>query len=206
MNAKTAAIEKFEKGSFYETKDGNVFWCANGRQRKAADGNMVIDMKAVKDGKPFGRAEEEYADRFVAKLSKAEMKEREEIDRREAEAIADAESEGKRPRAKKVKGTKAKVAAVKQPGGKKKGGRKPAAKTSGKMSAIDAAARVLQETGEPMRCKELIEQMAAKRYWTSPGGKTPHATLYSAILREIQVKGKESRFKKMERGLFAYAG
>lgn len=35
-----------------------------------------------------------------------------------------------------------------------------------------------------------------------PGGKTPHATLYSAILREIATKGNEARFKKTERGHF----
>ena len=48
----------------------------------------------------------------------------------------------------------------------------------------------------------MIEKMAAKKYWTSPGGKTPHATLYSAILREIQTKGKDARFQKVERGRF----
>jgi hypothetical protein len=45
--------------------------------------------------------------------------------------------------------------------------------------------------------------MAEKGYWTSPGGKTPAATLYSAILRELQTKGNDSRFKKTERGKFA---
>jgi hypothetical protein len=53
-----------------------------------------------------------------------------------------------------------------------------------------------------MTTKAMVEQMAAKGYWTSPGGKTPHATLYSAILREIQVKGADSRFKKADRGTF----
>ena len=72
-----------------------------------------------------------------------------------------------------------------------------------KMSAIDAAAKVLADAKEPMNCKELIETMSAKGLWTSPGGATPHATLYSAIAREINVKGKESRFKKTERGKFA---
>ena len=37
---------------------------------------------------------------------------------------------------------------------------------------------------------------------TSPGGKTPEATLYAAMTREIAAKGRESRFKKVERGLF----
>ena len=51
----------------------------------------------------------------------------------------------------------------------------------------------------------MIEAIAAKGYWTSPGGKTPHATLYSAIIREISVKGNEARFTKTERGQFAAA-
>ena len=86
----------------------------------------------------------------------------------------------------------------------KKRTRKPKSEKGqgGKLSAIDAAAKVLGETGKPMTCKELIDEMAAKGYWTSPGGQTPHATLYAAILREIKVKGSESRFVKAERGKF----
>jgi hypothetical protein len=75
-----------------------------------------------------------------------------------------------------------------------------------KLSAIDAAAKVLAETNEPLNCKQMIEAMAAKGYWSSPGGKTPHATLYSAILREITAKGNEARFKKTERGHFTING
>ena len=73
-------------------------------------------------------------------------------------------------------------------------------------SAIDDAAKVLGESGQPMTCKEMIEAMSKKGYWTSPGGKTPHATLYSAILREVTTKGKDARFKKTERGKFAATG
>lgn len=72
-----------------------------------------------------------------------------------------------------------------------------------RVSAIDAAAQVLSVSKQPMNAKEMIEAMAAKKLWTSPGGKTPHATLYSAIIREIDVKGKEARFVKTERGKFA---
>jgi hypothetical protein len=83
---------------------------------------------------------------------------------------------------------------------------KPAkAKSDGKLSCLDAAAKVLGESKEPMTTQQMIEEMAEKKYWTSPGGKTPAATLYSAILREIG-KGKESRFKKTERGKFALNG
>ncbi len=79
-------------------------------------------------------------------------------------------------------------------------------KADGKLSALDAAAKVLTESGEPMAAKAMIDAMATKGYWTSPGGKTPQATLYAAILREIQKKGAEARFQKMDRGLFAIAG
>jgi hypothetical protein len=74
-----------------------------------------------------------------------------------------------------------------------------------KTSALDAAARVLEEAGQPMTCPEMIEAMTAKKYWASPKGLTPAATLYSAILREIKAKGKESRFVKTERGKFGLA-
>src|SRR5215475_11305930 len=85
-------------------------------------------------------------------------------------------------------------------------GKKKASSQDGEMSCIDAAAKVLLEKGEPMNCKEMIEAMATKGYWTTPGGQTPHATLYSSIAREIRDKGKESRFKKADRGKFASTG
>jgi hypothetical protein len=72
-----------------------------------------------------------------------------------------------------------------------------------KVSALDAAAKVLAEAGKPMGCRKMVEAMAAKGYWKSPGGKTPQATLYSAILREINGRGKDARFSKTERGKFA---
>jgi hypothetical protein len=55
--------------------------------------------------------------------------------------------------------------------------KKTAAGQGGGMSCLNAAAKVLDESGELMNCKEMIEAMAAKRYWTTPSGKTPHATL-----------------------------
>ncbi len=83
------------------------------------------------------------------------------------------------------------------------GGRKTANKAPKKMSALDAAAKVLSESKQPLRSQEMIEQMAAQGYWKSPGGKTPAATLYAAIMREINTKGQDARFKKTDRGLFA---
>ena len=56
-----------------------------------------------------------------------------------------------------------------------------------------------------MNCQEMVAAMAAKGYWSSPGGKTPSATLYSSILRELKTKGADARFRKTERGKFARA-
>jgi len=74
-----------------------------------------------------------------------------------------------------------------------------------KTSALDATMRVLEEAAQPMTCPEMIEAMTARGYWASPKGLTPAATLYSAILREINATGKESRFVKTERGKFGLA-
>jgi len=99
------------------------------------------------------------------------------------------------------------MAASKSPkNGKPKKARKKSAEVEAKpkkLSALAAAAQVLAETDQPMACKEMIEAMATKGYWSSPGGKTPASTLYSGILKEITTKGKESRFKKTDRGRFA---
>ena len=70
---------------------------------------------------------------------------------------------------------------------------------------MSAAAKVLADAGKPMRAKEMIEAASAKGLWSSPKGKTPEATLYAAIIREIAAKGKTARFSKVERGLFESA-
>jgi hypothetical protein len=75
-----------------------------------------------------------------------------------------------------------------------------------RLSALDAAAKVLAESDRPLRAIDMIEVMHAKGLWTSPGGKTPEATLYAAIIREITAKGKDARFKKVDRGMFTSTG
>jgi hypothetical protein len=70
-----------------------------------------------------------------------------------------------------------------------------------KTGLLDAAILVLREAGQPMNTKEMVEAVLAKDLWKSDG-KTPAATLYSSILREIQKKGDEARFRKTERGRF----
>ena len=93
-------------------------------------------------------------------------------------------SRGKKPagkaKAKAAKGTKpAKAAKEKKPGG------------------LDAAATVLAESGRPMQAKEIVKTALRKGYWKTEG-KTPEATIYAAIIREIAVKGKASRFRRAE--------
>jgi hypothetical protein len=88
----------------------------------------------------------------------------------------------------------------------KKGPGKPAPKKEKKkLSALDAAVRVLTETKQALSCSELIAAMAAQGYWTSPGGKTPQATLSSSIQREIVIKKEQSRFRKTAPGRYAVA-
>lgn len=102
------------------------------------------------------------------------------------------------------KQTKAQPAA-KAKGAKKAAKPKAAAEQKPKrVSALDAAAQVLKSAGKPMRAQELIVAMAEKNLWSSPNGKTPHATLCAAMQREERDKGRESRFKKVERGLFQF--
>ena len=93
-------------------------------------------------------------------------------------------------------------AATKPKGAPRAAGDKPK-----RVSALDAAAQVLAKAGKPMRSQEMISAMAEQGLWTSPAGKTPHATLYAAILREIRKAvetGSVSRFRKVERGQFAF--
>ena len=77
-------------------------------------------------------------------------------------------------------------------------------KADGKMSGLDAAAKVLADAGEPLNCRAIAERAIAQGLWSSNGA-TPHQTLYSAMLRECQKKGTASRFRKAERGKFASA-
>jgi len=77
-------------------------------------------------------------------------------------------------------------------------------RADGKLSGLDAAAQVLAEANEPLGCKEVVERMLAKGLW-STSGKTPAATIYAAIIREIAKKGDDARFRKTDRGKFALA-
>ncbi len=53
-----------------------------------------------------------------------------------------------------------------------------------------------------MNAGQIVETALAAGLWTT-SGKTPAATIYAAMLREIAAKGAGSRFRKVRRGLFA---
>jgi hypothetical protein len=77
--------------------------------------------------------------------------------------------------------------------------------THSKLTALEAAAKVLSETKKALSAQEMIEAMQAQGYWTSPKGKTPSATLYAALTREIKIKGNQARFQKASPGHFVLA-
>ena len=74
-----------------------------------------------------------------------------------------------------------------------------------RLGLVDAAIQVMKAAGKPMNCKDIVKVILEKKLWETTG-KTPDATLYSSILRDIQKKGAEARFKKVDRGQFALAG
>ena len=100
-----------------------------------------------------------------------------------------------------AKSAPAKAAAKRR---KQDGGKDPVAKIATKAdrkpSGLDLAAKVLADAGEPLKAKQIAERAIAAGWKTN--GKTPEATLYAAMTREIAKKGDAARFRKADRGLF----
>jgi hypothetical protein len=117
---------------------------------------------------------------------------------------------GRAAKAKKAEGllSPAEVsAAVKAAGGTLPGKATKAAKaaeagTSPRLplSGLDAAVVVLEKDG-PLACGDIVARAIERGLWTT-AGKTPAATIYSAIIREIARKGAASRFVKQGPGKF----
>ena len=167
--------------------------CRNASPGVATGGSRRLTMAANPIGTSFGRcimSAKKTSTAPKAKKSKAPKEAKPEDGK-------PVEPKGQEAKPEEAKGEEAKKSAKPPKAKKAKAEAKPK-----KLSAIDAAARVLGEADQPMNCQDMIKAMAEKGYWTSPGGKTPAATLYSAILREVQTKGNDARFKKTERGKF----
>lgn len=191
---KSAKFTSVRKGEIYETNSGQLLEVTNGRLTDEGDHGSSFEGRTIEFNFETGNpnraktTDRFYLDELAKKLSKQDYDEWVKTGRREAEAMADA----KNP----TTDTEPAKPATKKPA---KSGQ---SKTDGKLSQLDAAVKVLSEAGEPMTTKAMIEAMAAHGYWTSPGGATPWATLYSALIREIANKGDESRFTKVDRGQF----
>ena len=91
------------------------------------------------------------------------------------------------------------------PANKPKSTHTPQPAQNTRLSALDAAAKVLSQVTEPMNCRQLIEAMTEKDYWQPKAGNTPQNTLHAAISKEIRTKGTNSRFAKVDRGRFELA-
>jgi hypothetical protein len=78
---------------------------------------------------------------------------------------------------------------------------KPKEPKERKPGGLDAAVRVLREAGTPMNCGDIVKTALEKGYWQT-NGRTPASTIYAAIITEIAKKGQQSRFRKVDRGLF----
>ena len=82
----------------------------------------------------------------------------------------------------------------------------PGAPGGKRLGLVSAAIQILADAGADasMNVKEMVEQVTAKGLWSpARGGKTPAASLYASIFREIKQKGEASRFIQPERGKFA---
>ncbi len=191
---KSTKITSVRKGDIYETNSGQLIEVTNGRLQDEGElgssfAGRTIDFNLETGNPNRSKTTDRFSlDELAKKLLKKDYDEWVEIGRREVEALAEAQA----PPTETERATPAtkKPAKTRQP------------KTAGKLSQLDAAAKLLTESGEPMTTKAMIEAMAARGYWTSAGGATPWATLYSALIREIAHKGTESRFTKVDRGQF----
>ena len=100
---------------------------------------------------------------------------------------------------------KGRMNAVKAAEATKAGAAKAAGDAKPKFSLMKAAVAVLEESGEALNTKQMIELAKQKGLWTPGEGKTPEQTLYSAIAREIKAKGEAARFKMVSKGHFKLA-
>ncbi len=125
------------------------------------------------------------------KQAKAEIDQRiEALDAPAGDAAAPAEAKAKPAKAAKAPKAPKAAKATKAPTKPKK------------VSGLDAVAMVLKGAGVPLNMKAIYAEITKKGLWTS-NGSTPEATLYAAVIREIAAKGKDARFTKADRGLFA---
>jgi hypothetical protein len=65
------------------------------------------------------------------------------------------------------------------------------------MSGLDAAYKILLESGKPMNAKSITKIALEQGIWT-PQGSTPDMTLSAALQNDVKKKGEQSRFAKAD--------
>jgi hypothetical protein len=63
------------------------------------------------------------------------------------------------------------------------------------MTGLEAAYKILSESGEPMNAKTITKLALEQGIW-NPQGAPPDLTLSAALLNEVKKKGEKSRFAK----------
>ncbi len=73
-----------------------------------------------------------------------------------------------------------------------------------KRSLIEAAAKILKESAEPMNTRSMVQAAIERGLWTPTNCKTPEQSLYGAIFREIKVSATPRFRKSATQGAFEY--
>ncbi len=155
------------------------------------DGTMVGEKEEAEDAKA---ADDAAVVKAEAKAVKAKAKQEEKAAKA---AVRTASREAKAKEKADEKEVKAKARADKKAEKDEAAAEKKADK---KLSLIDAAAKVLEEEGRPMKCAEMIELAKKKNYWMPGKGKTPVATLVASI--GTSIKNEKGRFKKTDKATY----
>ena len=70
------------------------------------------------------------------------------------------------------------------------------------MNSLEAIEVVLREEGKPLHYREITDRILKQNLWTTEG-KTPAATINTALAVNLQEQGSESRFVRVSPGVFA---
>ncbi len=184
--AKPESVAKREKDSW-----GKIVW----QQEKPAG------IKGMEDAESVTRKEARKAKALEQKMRMMI----ETFGASTVEAVHEYTTEGKKEHDMAAK-TKKKAAKKTAKKAAKKTKKKATAKTPAKpkagkkKSGLDYAAEALRRSNVPLNTKTIAER-AIKAGWGTEG-KTPHATLYAAIIREIKNKNGDARFRKAGVGIF----
>lgn len=73
------------------------------------------------------------------------------------------------------------------------------------LTVLEAAKRVLEEVGAPMRVRDLTAAMLGKGYWQTQG-LTPEATVQARLATDLNARGEASPFVRPEPGVYGLKG